>query len=149
VAVTQLYFTYNNFTFIQINYTSLLVLTQPLTNITLKDIYMAIPAINLESLTSYGGKPKDFYLLEFFRLYEKYWDDMIKSTSDRQVDIATGLLIGSCPHKPTRERIWTSYIAMRDDPIKGSISASVYASGDLWDYLSVTLEFTEDAYAGV
>ena len=109
---------------------------------------MPIPTINLESLTSSGGKPKDYYLLEYFRLYEKYWDDLIKSQSDRQIDIATGLLIGCVPHKPTRERIWKDYILMRDDSSKGAVSASVYASGDIWDYLSNTLEFTEEAYAG-
>ena len=110
---------------------------------------MVMAQINLDSLTSSGGKPKDFYLLEFFRLYEKYWDDMRASQGESTaIDICTGLLIGSCPHKPTRERIWNEYLQVRDTKGKSSITASILASGEIWDYLSNTMEFTEEAYAG-
>ena len=108
---------------------------------------MAIPQISFETLNSQGGKPKDYYLVEFFRLYEKYWDDMSRSGGNQgNIDLATGLLIGCCPHKPTREKLWREYQEIRNRD--GGLTASILVSGDLWDYLSNTMEFTEDAYAG-
>lgn len=108
---------------------------------------MANPQISFDTLNSQGGKPKDYYLIEFFRLYEKYWDDMTRSNgSDGAIDLATGLLVGCCPHKPTRERLWKEYIAIKNKD--GSLTASILISGDLWEYLSNTMEFTEDAYGG-
>jgi hypothetical protein len=64
--------------------------------------------------------------------------------NDALIDLATGLLVGCCPHKPTREKLWDEYLNIRDS--KGALTASVYISGDLWDYLSNTMEFTEYAY---
>lgn len=106
---------------------------------------MAVPQISFDTLNSQGGRPKDYYLIEFFRLYEKYWDDMTRSGgNDVSIDLATGLLIGCCPHKPTRERLWADYLRTKNKD--GSLTASIYISGDLWEYLSNTMEFTEDAY---
>ena len=108
---------------------------------------MTVPQISFETLNSQGGKPKDYYLVEFFRLYEKYWDDMSRSGGNPgNIDLATGLLVGCCPHKPTREKLWREYQKIRDTD--GALTASILISGDLWDYLSNTMEFTEDAYAG-
>jgi hypothetical protein len=108
---------------------------------------MTVPQISFETLNSQGGKPKDYYLVEFFRLYEKYWDDMSRSGGNSgNIDLATGLLIGCCPHKPTREKLWKDYQDIRNKD--GALTASILISGDLWDYLSNTMEFTEDAYAG-
>lgn len=126
---------------------------------------MTVPQISLDSLSTYGGKPKDYYLLEFFRLYEKYWDEMIKnSQSDRAIDTITGLLLATCPHKPTRERLWESYLDLKNGiefkpasegvkevkeiKAKGALTASILSSGDLFTYLAETLEFTEEAFAG-
>jgi hypothetical protein len=108
---------------------------------------MPMAQLSLDTLTAYGGKPKDYYLLEYFRLYEKYWDEMVKNAgSDLTVDVSTGLLLGACPHKATRERLWEGYLKLKGE--RGALTASILTSGEFWDYLSTTLEFTEEAYAG-
>lgn len=114
---------------------------------------MPLPAISLDSLSASGGKPKDYYLIEFFRLYEKYWDEMTKSNgNDLAIDVATGMLLAFCPHKATREKMWDDYLKVKmghgDVKGKGSLTASILAAGDFFTYLSDTLEFTEEAYAG-
>lgn len=107
---------------------------------------MTVPAISLDTLSSYGGKPKDYYLLEFFRLYEKYWDEMSRNgNNDLSIDITTGMLIAFCPHKPTREDLWDKYVAKKET--KGALTASILTAGDFFTYLSDTLEFTEEAFA--
>ena len=86
------------------------------------------------------------------------------SQSDHAIDTATGLLLATCPHKPTRERLWEEYLVLKDGSAerineetgllipeqkpKGALTASILATGDLFTYLSDTLEFTEEAYAG-
>ena len=106
---------------------------------------MAIPQISFDTLNTQGGKPKDYYLLEFFRLYEKYWDDITKNSgNEASIDLATGLLIGCCPHKPTRDQLWHDYVTLKNE--SSAMTATILTVGDLWEYLSKTLEFTEDAY---
>jgi hypothetical protein len=114
---------------------------------------MALPQINLEALSAIGGKPKDYYLLEFFRLYEKYWDTVIDHPEDvAVVDFATGLLLGTCPDKKMREDLWNTYVKIKTTGIDGKKKtlqdAAVLTVGDLWTYLNTTMEFTEEAYAG-
>lgn len=107
---------------------------------------MVQPQISLDTLESYGGSPKDYYLLEFFRLYEKYWDCLVTADSDRVVDIATGLLHATCPDKSTREKLWITYV---NEKKKGNaVNASILSVGDLYTYLSDTLEFTVKATGG-
>jgi hypothetical protein len=114
---------------------------------------MALPQINLEALSAIGGKPKDYYLLEFFRLYEKYWDTVIDSPENvAVVDFATGLLLGTCPDKGKREELWNTYVDIKTKGIDGKKKtlqdAAVLTVGDLWTYLNTTMEFTEEAYSG-
>jgi hypothetical protein len=116
---------------------------------------MALPQINLESLSAIGGKPKDFFLLEFFRLYEKYWDQMLEHPEDgTAIDAATGLLMATCPNRKTREDLWAHYVAKKagdkenNIPKSTPLTASILTVGELFDYLNTTMEFTEEAYAG-
>jgi hypothetical protein len=116
---------------------------------------MVLPQINLDSLSAIGGKPKDFYLLEFFRLYEKYWDTVLASPENEVVvDVATGLLLGACPAKAKREEMWEEYIRIKSEgrnklgKKQTQIDAAILTVGDLFTYLNTTMEFTEEAYAG-
>jgi hypothetical protein len=112
---------------------------------------MAIPTISMDSVTAQGGKPKDYFLIEFFRLWELYREDMVKNPTNRDViDSTTALLLAVCPHKETREKLWNNYIELitRKENKKSPLTASILTAGDLWTYLSDTLEFTEEAYSG-
>ena len=108
---------------------------------------MPLPVINLESLIATGGKPKDYYLLEFFRLYERYWDAVLTSGGNEFViDASTGLLLGTCTSKMERERLWNNYITIKKTKGKTTLDASILTIGDLWDFLNEKMEFTECAY---
>jgi hypothetical protein len=101
-----------------------------------------------------GGKPKDFYIFEFFRCWESYKDDMIKNPLNKDViDITTALFLAICPDKAKRNELWDQYIELqktpdRDGKKRSSVTASILATGDMWTYLSEVMEFTEEAYAG-
>ena len=122
---------------------------------------MVLPQINLEALTAVGGKPKDYYLIEFFRLYEKHWDTIVANADNSLIiDASTGLLLGVCPSERTRHELWDHYITERDrkpDPTADKVSlrkagnplnATILLCGELFTYLNTTMEFTEEAYAG-
>jgi hypothetical protein len=111
---------------------------------------MVVPQINLESLSAIGGKPKDYFLLEWFRLYEKYWDGIVDAHGDKDtIDACTGLILGTCPNKTKREDLWANYIKIKSEPKKTHLDASILTIGELWDYLNTTMEFTDEAYGGV
>ena len=114
---------------------------------------MAVPQINLDSLTAMGGRPKDYYLVEFFRLYEKFWDTVVEHPEDTAViDFATGLLLGTCTAKKKREELWNTYVEISTVGINGKkktkTDAAVLTVGDLWTFLNDTMEFTEEGFAG-
>lgn len=118
-------------------------------NLCIGDI-LPLPSINLESLSATGGKPKDYFLLEFFRLYERFWDAVLASNGDDFIiDAATGLILGTCTDKGQREKMWNNYCEIKTTKGKTTLDAAVLTVGDLWDFLNEKMEFTENAYCGV
>ena len=85
-----------------------------------------------------GEKPKELYLKECFRLYEKLWDAVIDNPNS--IDLVTGLFLAVCLDKQTREKLLADYLDLKDKV--GATDASILISGRFFTYLSETFDFT-------
>ncbi len=91
-----------------------------------------------DTLHPYRENPKELYLKECFRLYEKLWDAVIDNPSS--IDLVTGLFLAACLDKKTREKLLADYLDLKDRV--GPTDASVLLSGRFFTYLSETFDFT-------
>lgn len=98
-----------------------------------------------------GASPKKFIAIAIHRLYEKYFDYMMKTYG---TDGATAVMIISCPEEGKRKQMWDEYILERDrvDPNLSDeekrISASVNGLGMWYQHMSEEMGLNETTTLG-
>jgi len=98
-----------------------------------------------------GSSPKRFITIAIHRLYEKYFDFMMKTYG---ADGATAVMMISCPEPIKRGAMWDEYMAERDNP--GSVlseqerimTASVTGLGRWYQHMSMELGLSETTTGG-
>jgi hypothetical protein len=91
-----------------------------------------------DTLQSYGEKPKELYLKECFRLYEKLWDAVVDDPNS--IKMVTGLFLAACLDKEIREKMFADHLDLINKV--GATDASILMSGRFFTYLSETFDFT-------
>ena len=91
-----------------------------------------------DTLQSYGEKPKELYLKEYFRLYEKLWDAAVANPNN--IELVTALFLAACLDKETREKMFADHLDLKNKV--GATEASILMSGSFFTYLSETFDFT-------
>ena len=99
-------------------------------------------------LSMAGSSPKTIAAILMMRIYEKYFDYMASGGEQINIQRMTAALIITCPEKSKREEIWQTFLTEKDKPNGNEMSASVYAVGEWYQYMSNALGLNESTYGG-
>lgn len=102
-----------------------------------------MPQGNSIQANGMGGSPSDIYLIFILQLAKDYFNG-IADMNKTALDAKTAALIAFIPSGEVRRRIWENYVAMKDKN-PGGVTASVYAVGDVMEYLAATLDLTKES----
>jgi hypothetical protein len=111
---------------------------------------MGMPELTSDLSDMAGLSPKKVAAVAALRLYEKYVDYMAKPEGV-SIDGLTAAVIISCTEEAQREAMWQAYLDERDKQDGGSaakFTASVYAIGKWYQYMSNSMGLTERSTGG-
>ena len=108
---------------------------------------MGMPELTGDINDMAGSSPKNIAAIAALRLYEKYFDYMA-SNPEVNIDRMTAALLISCTHKTKREQMWQTYMDKKSQDGCNEVTASVYAVGEWYEYMSNALGLNDQSVGG-
>lgn len=108
---------------------------------------MPLPELTSDISGMAGSSPKNIAAIAILRLYERYFEYMAINP-DVNVDRMTAAILISCPEKAQREEMWKRYLAEKEKQDGNVVTASVYAVGDWYQYMSNAMGLNEKSTGG-